>query len=251
MRVVKIGGAALVRFEEVWASDGLSSSLRSPDTVVVHGGSRHVDELSRKLGVKVERLTSPSGVTFRRTTREVLDVYLAAMMRANRELVGFLQARGINAVGVMGIEHELVIGRRKKLVKALINGKIVAIRDDYSGTVEKINVGALMELRKLGLPVIASVAYDPVENVPLNVDGDKVAYHMALTTNARELVFVSDSAFMADGSVVERLNLNELPELLGYAKGGMRKKLMMAAKAVESGVERVVIQGLNGRTVIT
>ncbi len=31
----------------------------------------------------------------------------------------------------------------------------------------------------------------------------------------------------------------------------MRKKLMMAAKAVESGVERVVIQGLNGRTVIT
>ncbi len=224
MRVVKIGGgAALVRFEEVWASDGLSSSLRSPDTVVVHGGSRHVDELSRKLGgVKIKRLTSPpSGVTFRRTTKEVLDVYLAAMMRANRELVEFLQVRGINAVGVMGIEHELVIGRRKKLVKAVINGKTVAIRDDYSGTVERINVGALMELRKLGLPVIASVAYDPVENVPLNVDGgDKVAYHMALVTKARELVFVSDSAFMAGGSVVERVNLNELPELLGYAKGG-------------------------------
>ena len=249
MRVVKIGGAALLHLEELWRSDGLSEALRN--AVVVHGGSRHVDELSMRLGVKVERLTSPSGVTFRRTTREVLDVYVAALMKANRELVSFLQGQGFKAIGVSGLDGELIIGRRKRLVKAVINGKVVAIRDDYSGIIERVNVEALRELKRIGLPVIASIAYDPLENVPLNVDGDKVAYHVALATKADELRFVSDSAFLADGEVVEKLRVNELNDFLRYARGGMKKKLLMSGKAIEGGVKRVVIEGLNGRTVIT
>lgn len=249
MRVVKIGGAALLYLDELWRNDGLSKALRN--SIVVHGGSRHVDELSRKLGVKVERLTSPSGVTFRRTTREVLDVYVAALMKANRELVSFLQSRGFRAIGVSGLDGELIVGRRKKVVKAVINGKVVAIRDDYSGTIVGVDIAALWKLRWHGLPVIASIAYDPVENVPLNVDGDKVAHHLALATKADELRFVSDSAFLVDGEVVESLKVSELQDLLPHANGGMRKKLLMSGKAIEGGVKRVVIEGLNGRTVIT
>lgn len=249
MRVVKIGGSTLFRLEELWRSDGLGEALRK--AVVVHGGSRHVDELSKRLGIKVERLTSPSGVSFRRTTREVIDVYVAAMMSANRELVSFLQSRGFRAIGLSGLDSELIVGRRKRLIKALIDGKVVAIRDDYSGTIEGVNVEALRRFMRLGMPVIASIAYDPVENVPLNVDGDKVALHVALALGAEELRFVSDSAFLAGGEVVRRLPLNEFDELLPYASGGMRKKLLMARKAVESGISRVIIQGLNGRTVIS
>ncbi len=248
MRVVKIGGSTLFRLEELWRSDGLSEVLRK--AVVVHGGSRHVDELSKRLGVRVERLTSPSGVTFRRTTREVLDVYVAAMMKANRDLVSFLQAQGIKAVGLSGLDNELIVGRRKRLVKALVGDRVIAIRDDYSGTIERVNVGALRSFMRLGIPVVASIAYDPMENVPLNVDGDKVALHMALSLNARELRFVSDSAFLANGEVVRRLPLEDFEEFLPHARGGMRKKLLMAKKAVESGIDKVVIQGLNGRTVI-
>ena len=249
MRVVKIGGSTLFRLVELWRSDGLSEVLRK--AVVVHGGSRHVDALSERLGIRVERLTSPSGVTFRRTTREVLDVYVAAMMSANRELVSFLQGRGFRAIGLSGLDRGLIVGRRKRMIKAVVNGKVVAIRDDYSGTIERVDVEALREYMRLGLPVIASIAYDPVENVPLNVDGDKVALHVALALNARELRFVSDSAFIANGEVVGKLPLEEFDEFLPHAKGGMRKKLLMAKKAVESGIGRVVIQGLNGRTVVS
>lgn len=141
----------------------------------------------------------------------------------------------------MGIEYELVIGRRKKFVKVVINGKMVVIRDDYLGIVERINVGVLMEFRKFGLLVIVLVVYDFVENVLLNVDGDKVVYYMVLVIKVREFVFVLDLVFMVDGSVVERVNLNEFLEFFGYVKGGMRKKFMMVVKVVESGVERVVI----------
>ncbi|AFK23204.1 [LysW]-aminoadipate/[LysW]-glutamate kinase [Pyrococcus sp. ST04] len=248
MRVVKIGGSVISMLEELWRSDGISGLIE--DTVIVHGGSRHVDELSRRLGIKIEKLTSPSGVSFRRTTREVLDVYVAALMKANREIVNFLRSQGINAIGLSGLDRGLIIGQRKKLIKAVINGKVVAIRDDYSGIIRKINVPALREYMKVGVPVVASIAYDPVENVPLNVDGDKVAYHMALAMKASELYFLSDTAFIANGRVVEEIPVERVEDFLSYATGGMKKKLMMAKKAIESGVESVVIEGLNGRTVI-
>ncbi|ASJ16261.1 acetylglutamate kinase [Thermococcus chitonophagus] len=248
MRVVKIGGSVISMLEELWRSDGISSLM--DNTVIVHGGSRHVDELSRKLGIKVEKLTSPSGVTFRRTTREVLDVYVAALMKANREIVEFLRSQGINAIGLSGLDRGLIIGQRKKLIKAVINGKVVAIRDDYSGVIKQINTDALSEYMKVGIPVIASIAYDPVENVPLNVDGDKVAYHIALAMRAKELYFLSDTAFLANGRVVPEIPVEKIGDYMAYARGGMRKKLMMAKKAIESGIDSVVIEGLNGRTVI-
>lgn len=89
MRIVKIGGVVLVRFEEVWVSDGFLSLLRSFDMVVVYGGLRYVDEFLRKFGVKIKRFISFFGVIFRRIIKEVFDVYLVVMMRVNREFVEF------------------------------------------------------------------------------------------------------------------------------------------------------------------
>lgn len=242
MQVVKIGGSVIGMLEKVWYENGAS--------IIVHGGSRYVDELSRKMGVKVERLTSPSGITFRRTTREVIDIYVAALIKANKDIVKFLEGRGINAIGLTGFEGELVVGRRKKLIKAVINGKVVAIRDDYSGVIEGINIRTLRRHMKIGIPVIASIAYDPVENIPLNIDGDKLAKEIALSLRAGELVFLSDTAFLAGGDVVSKIKADELEEFLPFAKGGMKRKLLMARDALEGGVKRVIIRGLNGRTVI-
>ncbi|AAL81808.1 acetylglutamate kinase [Pyrococcus furiosus DSM 3638] len=248
MRVVKIGGSVISMLENLWRENGISEILGN--SVIVHGGSRHVDELSRKMGVKIEKLTSPSGVTFRRTTKEVLKVYVAAMIRANKEIVEFLRNQGINAIGLTGLDRELIIGERKKLIKAVINGRVVAIRDDYSGVIKKVNTQILREYLKIGTPVIASIAYDPIENTPLNVDGDKVAYHVALAMDAKELYFLSDTAFMAGGKVVSELPADEIEKYLIFAKGGMKKKLLMAKEAINSGIKNVVIEGLNGRTVI-
>ncbi|BAA30832.1 249aa long hypothetical protein [Pyrococcus horikoshii OT3] len=244
MRVIKVGGSVLENLEKVFKPEIFR------DAVVVHGGSRYVDELAKKLGLNVEKLTSPSGVTFRRTTRKVLDVYIAAVMKANRELVSFLRRQGIEAIGVSGVK-EVIIGRRKKLIKAVINGKIMAIRDDYSGIIKEVNVEMIRNYMKVGVPVIAPIAYDPVENVPLNVDGDKVAYHVALALKSRELYFLSDTAFLINGEVIDKIPRNRIEEYFPYSSGGMRKKLLMAKKAIESGVERVIIEGLNGRTVIS
>lgn len=241
MRVVKIGGAVLdnlERFEGAVVGD-----------VIAHGGSDYVNELSEKMGIEVTWLKSPSGVEFRYTPKEVIEVYLMAIMKANKRIVSFLQSQGINAVGVSGLDLGLIKAERKKLVKAVINGKKVAIRDDYSGIIKEVNVEALKELIRIGVPVIAPIAMSETFE-PLNIDGDKLAYEIALSLKAEELVFLTDTAFLVDGEIVRSIKTNKIEEFMPFAGGGMKRKLLMAKKSVESGIKKVIIQGFNGRTVI-
>lgn len=108
---------------------------------------------------------------FRYTPKEVLEIYLMAIMKANKRIVSLLQSRGINAIGLSGLDLGLIKAERKKLIKAVINGKKVAIRDDYSGIIREINVKALNELSKVGVPVIAPIAMSEAYE-PLNIDGE-------------------------------------------------------------------------------
>ena len=229
MRVVKIGGAVLDRLEEF-------GGILEGD-IITHGGSDYVDELSRRLGIEVKRLKSPSGVEFRYTPKEVLEIYLMGIMKANKRIVSLLQSRGINAIGLSGLDLGLIKAERKKLVKAMINGKKVAIRDDYSGIIREINVKALRKLSKLGVPVIAPIAMSEAYE-PLNIDGDKLASAIALGLKADELVFLTDTAFLADGEIVEKIKINEMEEFLPFAKGGMKRKLLMAKNPLKAVLKR-------------
>ncbi|USH00029.1 [LysW]-aminoadipate/[LysW]-glutamate kinase [Thermococcus argininiproducens] len=239
MNILKIGGSVLNKLEEF----ELKADL------IVHGGSDYVDALCERLGIEIKKLTSPSGVEFRYTPKEVLEVYLMAVMKANKDIVTHLQSRGINAVGLSGLDFGIVKAKRKRIIKAVIDGKKVVIRDDYSGKIENIDTSTLIELMNLGIPVIAPIAMSETFE-PLNVDGDKLAKEIALSLEADELTFLSDTAFLVNGEVVDRIRAEELEEFLPFAEGGMKRKLLMARTALEGGVKKVTIQGLNGRTVI-
>ncbi len=239
MKVVKIGGSIL----------GDLGSFEIDGDIIVHGGSDYVDALCKRLGIEIRRLKSPAGVEFRYTPKEVIEVYLMAVMKANKDIVAHLQSRGINAVGLSGLDFGIVKAKRKKIIKAVIDGKKVVIRDDYSGKIESINADILIRLMDFGIPVIAPIAMSEAFE-PLNVDGDKLAKEIALSLGADELLFLSDTAFLANGRIVDEIKTDELDEFLHFAGGGMRRKLLMAKAALEGGVRKVVIQGLNGRTVI-
>jgi len=239
MRILKIGGSVLDKLEEF--------ELRAD--LIVHGGSDYVDVLCEGLGIEVKKLTSPSGVEFRYTPKEVLEVYLMAVMKANKDIVAYLQSKGINAIGLSGLDFGVVKAKRKRIIKAVIKGKRVVIRDDYSGKIESVDTDILIKLMGLGVPVIAPIAMSEAFE-PLNVDGDKLAKEVALALRASELVFLSDTAFLVNGGVVDKIKADKLGEFLPFARGGMKRKLLMAGDALEGGVKKVIIQGLNGRTVI-
>jgi hypothetical protein len=143
--VIKAGGSRGVDRDAV--ATLVSDVARQDEIVLVHGASAETDRIAGALGVPQETITSPSGHTSRRTDRRTLEVFaMAALGVENFLYVEKLQQRGVDAVGLSGLSGRLLVGKRKD-VRAVKNGKTILLRDDYTGTVEAVNLPLLTQFR--------------------------------------------------------------------------------------------------------
>lgn len=244
--VVKIGGAAGLDFSAVCQdlADLVKAGRR---LVVVHGGSDATNELSRQLGHEPKFITSPSGHTSRRTDARTLEIFqMACRGQVNPRLVTGLLKLGVNAVGVSGLDGRLWEGARKPAVRAVENGRTVIIRDDYTGSVERVNTTLLTTLLDAGFtPVVAPPAITP-EGEAINIDADRAAAQTAAALGAQTLVLLTNvpgllRSFPDEGSLISRVPRNALGEMEALAQGRMKKKIMGAGEALEGGVKRAII----------
>jgi len=252
--VIKAGGSKGVSRDAV--ADLVAEVARHDEIVLVHGASAETDRLASALGVPQEQITSPSGHVSRRTDRRTLEVFaMAALGVENFLYVEKLQQRGIDAVGLSGISGRLLVGKKKD-VRAVREGKTMILRDDYTGTVEAVNLPLLTQFIGLGrVPVVAPLALS-MENEALNVDGDRVAARIAVAIDADALLILTNvPGLLRDihdpSSLVAQATLAEAEQL---AQGRMKKKILAAREALEGGVDEVVIRSATGdpaiRTVI-
>ncbi|MGH2479792.1 MAG: [LysW]-aminoadipate kinase [Ktedonobacteraceae bacterium] len=248
--VIKIGGAAGVATESIL--DEIACYLRTPGTdrriVLVHGGSDLTNELARDLGHEVRTLTSPGGMTSRYTDSETLRIYAMAVAgQINTSLVAHLQQRGVNALGLAGVDGRLLLARRKTAIRSLTpDGRVQIVRDDYTGQIEQVNSHLLHTLLDAGyIPVIAPLALSH-DGTRLNVDGDRAAAAIAGTLGAAELAIVTNVAGLLrdphdPGTLIPRIDAEQLAHYTSYAQGRMRKKMLGASEALQKGVKRVYI----------
>ena len=66
--------------------------------------------------------------------------------RINKLLVEQLQALGVNAFGLSGLDGRLLEAKRKTALRIVENGKRKVLRDDYSGRIDKVNTALLQML---------------------------------------------------------------------------------------------------------
>ncbi|WP_081838448.1 [LysW]-aminoadipate kinase [Thermogemmatispora carboxidivorans] len=245
--VVKIGGGAGI--DALPVVEEIAHLVREGErVVVVHGGSQLTNELSERLGHPMQVLTAPNGMTSRYTDAETLRIYAMAVAgQINTELVALLQRCGVNAVGLAGVDGQLLRARRKTALRAVMpDGRVRVVRDDYSGQIEQVNAPLLRLLLEAGYtPVVAPLALG-LEGERLNVDGDRVAAAVAAALGAETLAILTNVPGLlrdlADpSSVVPTIVAHELERYLPYAQGRMRKKLLGAQEALAGGVRRVCI----------
>ena len=252
--VIKAGGSAGVDRDSV--ADLVADVARSDEIVLVHGASNETDRLQAALGHPVETVVSPSGHQSRRTDRRTLEIFaMAALGIENFLYVEKLQARGVDAVGLSGLSGRLLVGKRKT-VRAVTDGRTVLLRDDYTGTVEVINVPLLRQfMGPSRVPVVAPLALS-TESEALNVDGDRVAARIAVAIEADALLILTNvPGLLRDvndpDSLIAETTLAEAETL---ALGRMKKKILAAREAIEGGVGEVIIRSAAGdpriRTVI-
>ena len=122
MIVVKVGGSEGIDLAAVCA-DVAALVRAGQQLVLVHGGSHRTNEVAALLGHPPQFVTSVSGYTSRRTDRETLRIFeMVYCGEVNKGIVELLQAAGVNAVGLSGLDGRLLEGQRKEAIKVIENG---------------------------------------------------------------------------------------------------------------------------------
>lgn len=231
-RVIKIGGRA--QGDPALAATVAAAARLDPRLVVVHGGGDEVTQLQRLLGAE------PVFRDGRRVTTEA-DLVVVRMVLSgtvNKRLVRELAAAGVVAAGVSGEDGGLLRCRR------FGDGVLGAVGEPES--VDPALLEALLAARFI--PVVSPLGC-LADLTGCNVNGDDAAAAIAAALGADELLLVADvpGVLDADGACLAALDLGECAALVasGGARGGMIAKLESARRAVEGGVARVRIGGLD------
>lgn len=246
MIVVKLGGAEGIDYSP-FADDAAELVRSGARLVIVHGGSHATTTLAGQLGHPTSTITSPSGHTSRRTDRRTLEIFqMACRGIVNQAIVAALVKRGVNAVGLSGIDAGLWRGRRKTAVRSVEDGRVRIIRDDYTGTVEHVNVAPLTALLAAGLVPVVSPPALSEDFEPINIDADRAAAQTAGALGAERLVLLTNvpgllREFPDEGSLVASVARDGLADAEALAGGRMKKKVLAAGEALALGVGRVVI----------
>lgn len=255
--VVKVGGGQGINLDAV-CDDIARLVLAGRQLVLVHGGSHLTNQVATALGHPPQFVTSPSGYTSRLTDRATMEIFkMVYCGQINKDIVEGLQSRGINALGLSGIDGRLWQGPRKKAIRVVEDGRQRLVRHTFTGRVERINVELLCGLLDAGyLPVLTppAISYD---GEAINVDGDRAAAITAVHLNAAQLLILSNvpgvlADFPDESSllpVIDPAGIDGVART--YARGRMRIKLLGAQEALAGGVRRVVLGDARGPQPVT
>lgn len=239
--VIKYGGAAMMH-------DDLTQKIMEDITllkfvgmnpILVHGGGPDINHMLDFLDIKPNfvdglRVTDDA-------TMEVVQMVLTG--KINKEIVAKLNGMGASAIGLCGIDGNII-----KAVKA-----------PPKNGVDLGNVGQITSINTTLLNTLAHDQYIPViapvgtgdHGESYNINADTVAGAIATALKAEKLIFLTDTdgirtkeddpeSLLYVASKTDILNMIEE----GKITGGMLPKVQSCLSAIEKGVGRTHI--LNG-----
>ena len=229
--LVKLGGTLL---ESADSRKSLASQLKllldhGHWIVVVHGGGKR---LSRYLANLDHESEFRNGL--RVTPPEILDAVLRVLAGSvNRQLVAEMQAAGLQAVGLTGIDAGFVEASQLDPELGLV------------GKVERVNPALVERLASDGyIPAVACIAGGEGGSI-YNVNADQMAAACATGLGVDRLIFLTDvgGVLNGDGQLLASLSADTAQALIdeGVAVGGMEAKLTAAIGALRDGIHGVSI----------
>ena len=217
----------------------------------MHGGGKQLSELASRMGIEQTIIEG------RRVTDDA-TLEMAKMIFAgkiNTDILAALRNRGIEAVGLSGVDGNIVHAERRP-PKEILNretGERSHVDFGHVGDVVEINSRLLTVLLNQGyLPVISSLGAD-AEGTVFNINADTIAAEIAAQLKAEKLILLSDVDGLylrpgEPGTKLSRLTASEAKAMIadGTATGGMIPKLQSIIALLERGVHSAHI--LSGTT---
>lgn len=235
IRVLKIGGNQL---DDPIFICGIAQAIKhmSDLPIVVHGGSKSIKALQRKLGIKSQSIdgqpmTVPSPL-------EIIMMVLCGQL--NLKLVAALTNVGIEAQGFTGADRGLI--RAKPVLRP--DGSIGRV-----GEVTSVRTDILLNTLSANIvPVITPVLLGEDGRFFSN-NADQIASIIGIAVKAEQIIFLTDvPGVLNRGTLVEHITPQQARELIvnGTVTGGMVVKLNAALDSILSGVQQAVITDLQG-----
>jgi len=201
--------------------------------VIVHGGGPQIGKMLERLNIKSEFVDGLRVSDLE--TVEIAEMVLSGGI--NKGLVQAINREGGKAVGLSGKDANLIMAKK--------------LREDlgFAGEPDTVDVSVLNTLAGDGfIPVISPISAG-ADGAGYNVNADTAAGTIAGALGAARLMLLTDIEGVVDKekNLLTNLSADDARALISNktAQGGMIPKLETAIKAVQSGVEAVVI--LDGR----
>ncbi|MBU6228982.1 MAG: acetylglutamate kinase [Cyanobacteria bacterium REEB459] len=237
--VVKYGGAAMKdsSLKADVIRDIVFMACVGIRPVVVHGGGPEINFWLDKLGIEPQfkdglRVTDAP-------TMDVVEMVLVG--RVNKELVSLINQAGGKAVGLCGVDGNLITARPQG-----------AQGVGFVGEVSNIDSNVLKSLVEAGyIPIVSSVASDETGQA-YNINADTVAGEIAAALGAEKLILLTDTRGILEdytdpSTLLPKLDIQRARELIeaGVVSGGMIPKVNCCVRSLAQGVGAAHI--LDGR----
>ena len=202
--------------------------------IIVHGGGKEISRWVKKSGIVPEFYNG-----LRITDRETLEVAEMVLGKVNTDLVSLVQQLGVNAMGISGMDGDLL-----KVRKVMPDGQDIG----FVGEVTRVNPDILWKLLDDDfVPVIFPIGSDKEGNA-YNINGDHAAAAIAQAIHADKLIYLTDTrGVYRDPSdpdtLISELDEDEALRLIdeGVVQGGMIPKIRNCIDSIRNGVRRVHI----------
>lgn len=237
--VVKYGGHAMEdeELKKSFTRDVIMFKMIGLHPIIVHGGGPQIEKVLKQMGIETK---FHNGV--RITDSDTMDVVEMVLVgKVNKEIVGWINHNGGQAIGFSGKDGELIQAARMDPQKVKKTRKTPELVDlGHVGIVTKINPEIITRMEdSLFIPVIAPVGVSE-KGESLNINADYVAANVATALQAEKLILMTDvdGVKNAKGELVTNLTTKDIQKLIntGVVQGGMIPKLMCAIQALSSGV---------------
>jgi acetylglutamate/LysW-gamma-L-alpha-aminoadipate kinase len=245
MIVIKVGGGTTLDIDAVVA-DIVALRAKATDLLLVHGGAQTTNAVAEALGHPPQFVTSETGHVSRRTDRRTLEIFeMVYCGQLNKMWVEKLQRQGVNAVGLSGLDGRVFEGTRKDTLRIRVDGRRMVLRDDWTGTVDRVNVALLRLLLGNGFFPVLTPPGASTAGEAINVDGDRAAAMVAGAFKADALVILTDTpgllrAFPDESTLITDIPKGTADQFMSVAEGRMKKKVMGAVEAIGEGVGKVI-----------
>ena len=219
--------------------------------MVVHGANALRDELAERLGYSKRVLTSVSGYSSVYSDDHALDmIMLAYAGLQNKKLVELCQRSGVNAIGLTGLDGQLIRGRRNKGIRVRRNGRTV-IEHDRSGKPAEVNGDLLRTLIDKGYTPVISIPILDQDGIAINSENDDLVVALHAELHAQRVIqLIEAPGFLEhagdETSVISELDEAALSRFESQAQGRIKRKLRALKALIALGEVEVTL--CDGRT---